>query len=145
MATASSQDTGSAPQGGDLGCAPQGTYVTEFDDAAWSQPIGEIGQPVKTNYGYHIILVRSRGVPTFEEIKDQIAAQVQSTGQQLLDDELAEVARNTTISVDGRWGQVDEDTDQIVAPAGAEDASTTTTVDPTATTAVAGDPGVTTP
>lgn len=134
VATAKSQDTGSAPDGGDLGCAPQGTYVTEFDDAAWSQPIGVVGQPVKTIYGYHLILVRSRGVPTFEDVKAQIAAQVKSNPDTVLAPVFADLAKQTTISVDGRWGQFDEDTAKIVAPAGAEQPSTTTTaaVDPLA-------------
>jgi parvulin-like peptidyl-prolyl isomerase len=127
VATASSEDTGSNTKGGDLGCAPEGTYVAGFDDAVWSQPVGQVGPPVKSSFGYHLILVRSRGVLTFDEVKDQIAAQVKANPQALLDAELARIAKTTKITVDGRYGQFDEATGKIVAPAGAEQPSTTTT------------------
>jgi parvulin-like peptidyl-prolyl isomerase len=55
-----STDTGSASNGGEYGWQPRGFYVKEFDDAAFSQPIGEIGEPVKTEFGYHIIQVIAR-------------------------------------------------------------------------------------
>ena len=133
LATANSEDTGSNTNGGDLGCSPQGTYVPEFDDAAWAQPVGVVGQPVKTKFGYHLILVRSRGVLTFEDVKDQIAAQVAANPEQLLNAELARVAKSTTVTVDGRFGRFDETTGQITVPAGVEQPSTTTTaVDPLA-------------
>jgi len=52
-----STDTGSGANGGDLGWFGRGMMVKEFEDAAFSQPVGEIGKPVKTQYGYHIIQV----------------------------------------------------------------------------------------
>ena len=55
-----STDTGSGAKGGDLGWFGKGTMVAEFENAAFSQPIGAIGDPVKTQYGYHIIQVLDR-------------------------------------------------------------------------------------
>jgi parvulin-like peptidyl-prolyl isomerase len=55
-----SKDTGSAANGGDLGWQPRSFFVKEFSDAAFTQEIGEIGQPVKTEFGYHIIQVVAR-------------------------------------------------------------------------------------
>ena len=55
-----SKDTGSATNGGDLGWQPRSFYVKEFGDAAVTQEIGEIGKPVKTDFGYHIIQVIAR-------------------------------------------------------------------------------------
>jgi parvulin-like peptidyl-prolyl isomerase len=55
-----SKDTGSAANGGELGWQPRSFFVTEFSDAAFTQKIGEIGQPVKTDFGYHIIQVIAR-------------------------------------------------------------------------------------
>jgi peptidyl-prolyl cis-trans isomerase D len=55
-----SQDTGSAARGGDLDWQPRSFFVKEFADAAFSQEIGEIGQPVKSEFGYHIIQVIAR-------------------------------------------------------------------------------------
>jgi len=55
-----SSDTGSGSQGGDLGWFGKGAMVSEFEDAAFNQPIGEIGEPIKSQFGYHIIQVLDR-------------------------------------------------------------------------------------
>jgi peptidyl-prolyl cis-trans isomerase D len=55
-----SQDTGSGAVGGDLSWFGRGTMVSEFEQAAFSQPIGAIGEPVQSQFGYHIIQVLDR-------------------------------------------------------------------------------------
>lgn len=60
LAKENSKDTGSGAIGGDLGWNPPSFYVAEFAAAAMSQAIGEIGEPVKTEFGYHIIQVIDR-------------------------------------------------------------------------------------
>ena len=55
-----SSDTGSGSQGGDLGWFGKGAMVPEFEDAAFNQSIGEIGKPIKSQFGYHIIQVLDR-------------------------------------------------------------------------------------
>jgi parvulin-like peptidyl-prolyl isomerase len=60
IARESSKDTGSGARGGDLGWAPVSNYVAEFAEAVSTQEIGVIGEPVKTEFGYHIIQVIAR-------------------------------------------------------------------------------------
>ncbi len=55
-----SDDPGSAPNGGELGWAGRGRYVPEFEDVAFSLPVGEVSEPVKTQFGYHLIQVEER-------------------------------------------------------------------------------------
>lgn len=52
-----STDTGTKDKGGDLGWFGKGTMVPEFENAAFNLKVGEISQPIKSQYGYHIIQV----------------------------------------------------------------------------------------
>ena len=76
LATELSKDPGSGQQGGDLGFFTKERMVPEFSTAAFSLDIGKVSDPVKSQFGYHIIKVeekREKPVPTFEEVKDQIS------------------------------------------------------------------------
>lgn len=60
MAKKNSQDPQSKDKGGDLGFFSKGRMVPEFDEAAFNLKVGTISQPIKTSYGYHLILVDER-------------------------------------------------------------------------------------
>jgi len=70
-----SEDPGSAKEGGSLGWIGKGRTVPEFEKAAFSQPKGQIGDLVKSSYGFHIIRVDDRQdahMKTLDEVKGQI-------------------------------------------------------------------------
>ena len=74
LAKENSTDTGSAPQGGNLGQMQKGQFVPEFEKVAFALKDGEISQPVKTQFGWHIIMVKTTPARTtsFADAKAQI-------------------------------------------------------------------------
>lgn len=64
-------DTGSAPSGGELGSFPRGQMVPPFEHAAFTQPIGQIGRPVRSQFGYHIIQVEAHKAVPFTSLDAQ--------------------------------------------------------------------------
>ena len=74
-----SDDQGSAPQGGELGFFGRGRMVAPFEEAAYSlEKVGDVSEPVRTRFGYHLIKLLEVGeLPTFEEAYDDVKAQVQ--------------------------------------------------------------------
>jgi peptidyl-prolyl cis-trans isomerase C len=80
LAKAKSEDTGSKKLGGDLDWSDGSNYVKEFSDAMMKLKKGEwTKKPVKTKFGYHIILledVRPVQFPPLDQVKDRISQQM---------------------------------------------------------------------
>jgi peptidyl-prolyl cis-trans isomerase C len=75
LAKAHSKDKGSAVNGGDLGFFTKGRMVPEFEHVAFNLKPGELSDPVKTQFGYHLIQVTEKKEGTqraFEEVKASI-------------------------------------------------------------------------
>ncbi len=70
-----SKDPGSGKEGGDLGWFTKDRMVPEFSEAAFKMKPGEVSDPVKSQFGWHVIKLeetRTKPLPTFEEVKDQV-------------------------------------------------------------------------
>ncbi|WP_426450009.1 foldase protein PrsA [Paenibacillus sp. S-38] len=67
-----SDDPGSKDAGGKYENAEVSQWVPEFKQAAVDLPLNKISDPVKTNYGYHVMKVESRATKTFEDVKPQL-------------------------------------------------------------------------
>ena len=97
IAKKQSKDPGSGAKGGDLDWANPASYVPEFSAALTKLNKGQMTEtPVKTQFGYHIIRVddtRDAKLPTFDEVKPQIAQQMQQQKLSAFQDELRKKAK----------------------------------------------------
>ncbi len=82
-----SEDPGSKDNGGDLGVVKRGTFIAEFEEAAFELSAGEISEPVKTPFGFHIIELISK-----QEDQIHVRHILFSVGQSADDVELARAA-----------------------------------------------------
>ncbi|MBS99789.1 MAG: peptidylprolyl isomerase [Oceanospirillaceae bacterium] len=79
LAREESADLGSAEQGGDLGYNGTGVFVEPFEDALFALSPGEVSEPVRTEFGYHLIKlddVRETEVPSLAEVEMELRDQV---------------------------------------------------------------------
>ena len=84
IAKEKSKDPGSKDTGGDLGFFTKDQMVPEFAEAAFKLDKGQISDPVKSQFGWHVIRVddkRTKQPPAFEQVKDQIENFVQRKAQ----------------------------------------------------------------
>ena len=94
LAKENSEDTATASKGGDLGFFAAKEMVPEFSKAAFSMKPNTISdKPVKTQFGYHIIMVTDRAAAStepFEKVKNNIKAYLENQKQLKLIDDLTE-------------------------------------------------------
>ncbi len=77
VATSLSDDKGSARNGGQLPWFGAGDMVAPFDSAAFAMNVGEISQPIRTQFGWHIIhKTDQRGVPSLEEMRPSLLERI---------------------------------------------------------------------
>lgn len=121
LAEKHSKDESNAGKAGDLGFFSAGQFVQEFEEAVAELAVGEISDPVETEFGFHVIRVNTRKVETFDEARAEI--------EQLVDDSLEEAAwsewlagvyEDADVKVNPRYGVFDAESQQVV-DAGASD------------------------
>lgn len=85
LAKEKSKDTNA--EGGDLGFFTRGQMLKPFEDAAFSLDVGEISDPVQTQFGWHIIKVeekRDQKLPSFDDVKEAIKTQLVTQKAQMV-------------------------------------------------------------
>jgi peptidyl-prolyl cis-trans isomerase C len=100
VAQKESDDTGSGANGGDLGEFSKGQMVPEFDKAAFAQPIGVVGEPVRTAFGYHIILIEARLTKSLDDAKPEIETKMKP---ELANQGLEAIKKKTTITLNDAY------------------------------------------
>lgn len=100
-----SLDPGSAANGGDLGVQRPADLVQPFADATLDIPIGEVGGPVQTEFGWHLIHVIDRQTQPFESVRDSLLQELRG---QVFTDWLIQQVQDAEIRVNPRYGYFDE-------------------------------------
>jgi peptidyl-prolyl cis-trans isomerase D len=97
LANKYSEDPGSKENGGLYNNIPRGQFVKEFEEVAFAQAIGKVSDPVKTNFGFHLIRTEARrqaGVKPLEAVKKELEAGLRPAKQQAEADHIAaEIAK----------------------------------------------------
>ena len=87
-ALAKEKSKDASAEGGDLGFFAKGQMVKPFEEAAFALDVGEVSEPVQTQFGWHIIKVeekRDQPLPTFDQVKEAIIVQlIQAKAQEVV-------------------------------------------------------------
>jgi len=81
LAKESSEDAGSAADGGDLDWVERGVMVAPFEEALFALDVGEVSEPVRTPFGYHLILLtdlRAGETKSFDQVRPDLEAELRT-------------------------------------------------------------------
>jgi parvulin-like peptidyl-prolyl isomerase len=106
-----SEDTASAANGGELGPQRASDLVQPFAQAALRIPVGEVGGPVETEFGFHVIHVIDRSTRSFEEVQESL---LEESRGQVFTEWLLEGLSSAEIRVNPRYGAFDEATGAVI-------------------------------
>ena len=101
LAREHSTDPGSGARGGDLGWFGLGQMVKPFEDAVVALEPGQVGGPIQTQFGWHIIRLtetRLAAVPTLDQMRDELSAEIE---RQAVDAHIADLTARAEITRPG--------------------------------------------
>lgn len=101
LAKAKSTDTGSGANGGDLGWFGLGMMVKPFEDAVVAAKVGEVTGPIQSDFGFHLILVKETRVaekPTLDQLRDELAAEVENAA---INAKIEELTKGAAVTREG--------------------------------------------
>jgi peptidyl-prolyl cis-trans isomerase C len=90
LAREESDDNNTAVSGGDVGFFKRGQMTPEFEEVAFFMKPGDVSEPVRTQFGFHLIRLEEREAKTFEELRPELEKRVRlELAQEALKDELS--------------------------------------------------------
>ncbi|MFN8041274.1 MAG: peptidylprolyl isomerase [Acidimicrobiales bacterium] len=129
VAKSDSDEPQSKAQGGEVGCLGQSDVQNlpqDQADALFTAPVGTITGPLRTEAGWLIVKVTDRQIPTYDQYKDRVEAQVkQQLGQTVRAGAFQKAATGVAVTVNPLYGTWDAASLQVAPPAGAQAPPTT--------------------
>lgn len=117
LAARYSQDPGTAGSGGDLGWFGRNAFVPAFEEAAFALQPGQISDPVRTQFGFHVIRLAAKG-RTLEDARKEIVEQLaRPLRQEAFGIWLADAVRRGRIRVNPKFGRFDANSQTVRAGA----------------------------
>lgn len=111
LAAAHSDDPGSAEQGGDLGWVTPGTFPPAVDAALEAMQPGEVGEPVRTDFGWHVLLLREvqqASGESFEQARERLLAEQAEADRANAFDEVSRQVMDAVLQSPGSLQQAAE-------------------------------------
>ncbi len=103
LARQESSDKGSGAAGGALGCLTPGAFVPAFQNAAEAAPFDTPVGPVRSKYGYHVILV-THATTSYDAVRSQVQQALAQEGQAAFRSALVKLLKSFRVHVDARFG-----------------------------------------
>lgn len=100
VAKAESDDTGSGAQGGSLGVVRRGQTVPPFENAVFTAAVKQLSDPIKTQFGYHLIVVDERTSQPYDTVRNEIQ---QKMRPELARKRLDEIKKGAEITIDDSY------------------------------------------
>jgi foldase protein PrsA len=127
VARTESKDPGSASNGGDLGCltgSDLGSFDTDFVKGLENLPTGQVSQPVRTRFGFHLVQVTERRAKSLEEATGEIRDLLESEREGRFAEFIRGALTRADIDVNPRYGRfVKSPRPRVVPPGVAEEGS----------------------
>jgi parvulin-like peptidyl-prolyl isomerase len=122
-------DPSVAQNSGSLGSAVASTYTTAFAAALLKMEPGDISKPVHTEFGWHVILMNTKDVQSFDSVKQKLLDNGAST---VFDTWLHDQIRNGSVDINPKYGRFDAKTLQVSRISSTETGSASPSTSPSA-------------
>jgi foldase protein PrsA len=110
-----STDTASAKRGGDLGFVPESQFVPEYTQSVAELDKGEISNPIRTQFGYHVVRLLGERFTPLNKIREQLIGEIGTKRQEDAWNEfLSQAYEDADITVNSRYGELDPESHMVV-------------------------------